>query len=350
MKKVISMLLVCCMLALMVPGAAVETAAAAPSVEEILNDYHAKVFEARASGETGGASTYSRSGSGKTLEQETVDTLNDAGYEAYHVTAENYKTMEEFLQLDLREMGLDPNGSHILVVGGENSGSSENPNSRVAELPEEDFIDPGAGTGHGSGSFNYYHSETDRTYTMKYVTVTSDSWVLSKSVDLMETLGETIINNILNSTVTTYLDAVSGPLMIGSVASLFGFDITSEYSARSESLVLMGTAAWTRNYIYIWDDSIEDWHQTIYNEYADTRTTCTGHFYNTATGNIDLYIWDETDTVYSQYYDYPEILKDAAVNYHVYGVGNNERTGNISLYFIDRNGVHRDGFTIRETI
>ena len=42
----------------------------------------------------------------------TVETLNEAGYEAYNVTADNYDTLEDQLQTDFAEMGLDPNGSY----------------------------------------------------------------------------------------------------------------------------------------------------------------------------------------------------------------------------------------------
>ena len=83
-KKIISFMLVFCMLAAFIP-----TASAAPnsqpvkSVEEILNEYHTKSFEAQSSKDgTAAANSRSANGNAPTLEQETVDQLNAAGYEA----------------------------------------------------------------------------------------------------------------------------------------------------------------------------------------------------------------------------------------------------------------------------
>lgn len=72
-----------------------------PTIEEILNDYHSKAFEAQTAQEEAG--TYSRSASGtvKTLEQETVEQLTAAGYEAYNVTGDNFDSLEDSLQTDI---------------------------------------------------------------------------------------------------------------------------------------------------------------------------------------------------------------------------------------------------------
>lgn len=85
MKKLISAILICCMMLPMILASAVEEVTAPPTIEEILNSYHNKAFEAQAAAENGSLSTYARGGSSQTLEQETVDALTDAGYEAYAV-------------------------------------------------------------------------------------------------------------------------------------------------------------------------------------------------------------------------------------------------------------------------
>ncbi len=67
------------------PVVAADETTVTPTIEEILNSYHDQAFEAQSAEENGDASTYARGGSNQTLEQETVDALTDAGYEAYAV-------------------------------------------------------------------------------------------------------------------------------------------------------------------------------------------------------------------------------------------------------------------------
>ena len=72
-----------------------------PTIEEILNDYHSKAFEAQTAQEEAGTYSRSASGTGKTLEQETVEELTAAGYEAYNVTGDNFDSLEDSLQTDM---------------------------------------------------------------------------------------------------------------------------------------------------------------------------------------------------------------------------------------------------------
>ena len=90
-KKMIAIFLSCVMLVSISPAVAAEDAPAKPTIEEILSEYHQKAFDAQIIGEVQTAAANSRhSGSySKTLEEETVDTLNAAGYEAYNITADN---------------------------------------------------------------------------------------------------------------------------------------------------------------------------------------------------------------------------------------------------------------------
>lgn len=127
-KRYIALFVIFAMLVPFTPAVAADDTVPRPTVEEILSEYHEKAFEAEVIEQTSGASTYSRSAgnSGKTLEEETVDTLNAAGYEAYNVTSENYETLEEQLQTDFAQMGLDPDGSYIIALSGEDNSPSSN--------------------------------------------------------------------------------------------------------------------------------------------------------------------------------------------------------------------------------
>lgn len=117
-RKLVAFVLVFALLASLSPAVAADEMSAPPTVEEILNEYHQKAFEAKMQGDTGNASAWSLRG-GQTLEEETVDTLTEAGYEAYNVTADNYESLQTELKTDFSDMGLDPNGSYIIVISGE---------------------------------------------------------------------------------------------------------------------------------------------------------------------------------------------------------------------------------------
>lgn len=318
------------------------------TVEDILSEYHEKCFAERIAQETDTPMIYSRqaTNNGKSFEEETVEELTAAGYEAYNVTGSNYDALEEALNTDFADMGLNRDGSYIIVISGEDTpNGSTNPNSRGGEGPDQDFLDPGGGE-----SFLYYYRPYDKYYTMRYFTITGEYYHLTKEADLMKTLGETFVNNMLNHMVTVFLDSVSDPLRIGTVASLFGFDITAKYSTRSSSLMVQGASHWTRRYIQIFDEQVAAWNNTSYSEYSRTTTLCSGLFYNNSTNSTETYIWNRTDTVYSPYYNNTDQLKQNAVASFSSGNPINDRTGNISLTFIDKDGNERYGLTIPETI
>lgn len=134
-QKMIALLVIFAMLVPLSSAVAADEPTSQPTIEEILDGYHEKAFAAQTAEENGGASAYARSGSGssQTLEQETVDELTAAGYEAYNVTEDNYEALEESLHTDFSEMGLDPNSSYVVVISGEDpSGISS---EKVSPLP-----------------------------------------------------------------------------------------------------------------------------------------------------------------------------------------------------------------------
>lgn len=135
------------------PAVAADESSIVPTVEEILSDYHEKAFEAEMQSEAGAYSARSHGGSAKSLEQETVDILTDAGYEAYNVTADNFATMERNLNTDFDSMGMNPNGNYIIVISGDDAYAAVNPNTRSGSAP-----------GYESGSGNEGASQFEYTY------------------------------------------------------------------------------------------------------------------------------------------------------------------------------------------
>ena len=287
-KKIIALTLIFAMLVPFVPATAAEETAARPTVEEILSQYHQAAFEAEMNGEESAA--YSpRAGSNEpTLEQQTVDTLNEAGYEAYNVTADNYDTLEEQLQTDFADMGLDPEGSYIIVIHGEEE-QPRNGNARLGDLilPPHEW-EPGAGAG---GDFEYTYNGI--TYKMRYVTVTSQNdsnYHLTSDYDLLANYSEAFLDNLLDLGIEAYLNAVFKRVQLGTILSILNVpDLTRIYRTSESVLHYYAATDWNRSYIQVWNSFYEDWCNASCVEYVDMQAKISGYLYNSATGaTIDV--------------------------------------------------------------
>lgn len=274
MKKLIAILLSCMMLVSFSPAVAAEDAPAEPkpSVEAILNDFHQKAFAAESADEQNTAEAYSRntSSDNDSLVQETVDTLNAAGYEAYNVTSSNYEALETELKTDFASMGLDPNGSYIVVISGEDYNNTSNPNARFGRLPEENIIDDGVGA---PTSFKYTYDGT--TYIMRYVTVTPlDSnlpLTLDFNFDVDRTDNSSNWDSILNAAIGIVVDqvlddyALIAPVANAAVNKLLGISATVH---NFSGFTIDGATSWVLQFIEVYDSANDSWHPSQRSEYA----------------------------------------------------------------------------------
>lgn len=268
MKKVIAMILVFAMLVPLSSAVAADEMSAKPTVEEILDEYHRKAFEREMQGDTETASTWSRrGGSAKTLEEETVETLTNAGYEAYNVTAENYDTLEAQLYTDFSQMGLDPNGSYIVVISGEDgetSGNSAGANSRAR--PEIDIEGPPDG---GASSFSYTYN--GQSYFMRYATVTSDTLreggsYTEKDVDRFAYM----LENLFTTGLVALGDAIEDKIPFGTTASLL-LDRPDDYvyvELSVNDFSIISYSRWVCEYIQVWDEENQEWVTSQMSEYV----------------------------------------------------------------------------------
>lgn len=278
-KRMFSLLLSLAMLLSLTPAVAANNTTPSPTVEEILSEYHQRAFEIEATGDAAAASYSPRSGSSeKTLEQETVDTLTAAGYEAYNVTSENYDALENQLQTDFSDMGLNPDGSYIVVISGEDPTAASN-GSRAA-VPTPDY------GGGGGGSFNYTYNGV--TYSMQYFTVTSlddPNYTVSSSFDLLSNYYDSFLDRLLDTAVEIYLDAISDRLHLGTISSIIGLsDYTNIYRTSQSTLYYQATTTWTRSYILVWNNFYQEWHRASCVEYADMRSKISGYLFDQSTG------------------------------------------------------------------
>lgn len=325
-------------------AAAADELSESRSMEEILDEYHRRAFEAQAQGNTRSASGNSRSG-GQTLEEETVDALTNAGYEAYNVTAGNYDTLEAQLQTDFTAMGLDPEGSYIIVIHGQPEGSETNGNSRMIDPPtEEDFDGPGA----SEGTF-YFLSETGSWYYGRRITATSSDdpgYHISDIVPLLDQSStEAFIERLLNHVVSTELDDISGDGQWGTVLSLLGIDFIQIDTQKTVHLVASAAIDRTRVFTQLFyeDDRLPGggtWITWYSVEKARIWTQFYGSYYDTSIpGQTSILTPEYTHYVYTPNYLYPTSQNECAVQQYLYSPeSRHEALGNLALYLVDGNG------------
>lgn len=364
-RKLTAMILVFAMLASLFPAVAADTMSATPTVEEILSEYHRKAFEAQIQGDTETASTWSRrSGNAKTLEQETVDTLTEAGYEAYNVTAYNYETLGEELQTDFADMGLDPEGSYIIVIDGEDptESTSSGGASTYNVSPNPEIIGPPD----GGSPYDYVYNGI--TYSVRFVSVVSTSEVSNLIKDSTFTRDGTfwldkLAKGALETALITAIDEgvtyVAGfPAPVATFASLI-FDAVDDAvytELKPGTLTIHATTTWTLNAVQVWSDINGEWKTTQYSASATSRARCAGYLHNKTTLESTWYSGPEfSNTRYSVKYNNMSDRKLDAVlafraNTKVY-----DRTGDIgfflggpdgeTIYFVDGGAL----FTHTET-
>ena len=314
MKKLTAILLVFAMLVPLSTAVAADEVTAQPTVEEILNEYHQKAFEREMCGEVQTASTWSRRGTdARTLEQETVDALNEAGYEAYHVTAENYDTLQTELYTDFGEMGLDPDGSYIITISGEDQPADDHGSTYSRISPEMNFEGPPDHT--GSAIFRYTYN--GNTYYMRYVTVSGEPLIDSgfHAVQSVERL-EYMLNNLFTTTLIAVADNSSKKVPLGTIVSLLT-DTPEEYvyiEVEAESFAIHARSDWICEYIQVWDSENNKWVTSQLSEYVYSSAYCAGHATDPKTGlGIPKVTEECTGTIYSYWYHDREKRKEDAM-------------------------------------
>ena len=290
LKKIIAALAIFCMLIPLSSVVAADNPSAKPTVEEILDEYHRKSMEAQ------DASAYSRSASDPepSLEQQTVDQLTNAGYEAYNVTAENYDAVQDSLQTDLSALGLDPNSSYIVVISADPAGNNNNGNkSRLTDLLLPPHVWEGGGGGGGDGNqSSQLYTYNGRDYRIRYVTVTktdhagygqSDTFEvadLDKGFSFVDTL-QCTLENLLNNTIYATLDHTSIPL--GTIASICGvkfFDFGRTDHTAFETLLFRGCSSWIRTFTEVYVESESQWKPYLYVESVTMYSYFIGDYYD----------------------------------------------------------------------
>jgi len=354
-RKMIALLTVFAMLVPLSSAVAAEESASQPTIEEILNSYHEKAFAAKTAEESGGASTYARSGSGssQTLEQETVAELTAAGYEAYNVTGDNYETLEETLHTDFAEMGLDPNCSYIIVFSGEESGndSNTNPNSRIIDLPAYDDFDGDA----GSDSSYIFYSEHGGYYQVRQITITASQdsgYAAEEAVDLLSNpYSNNFSGRLLEHIFFSALDTATES-NYGTILSLLGVELINSDLAQQARIEVNVGANRTRKYTQIFDEDDSyagggRWLTCFSTEYVRVNTYVDVHYYDPQLNGFRNYQSDhKVEYLYCPSYLYPSQQNECAVEAYIAAsvspdgsiVILHELINDINIYVVDEQG------------
>lgn len=326
-KKLISVITIFAVLIAFTPSVAAEPVTATPTIESILADYHEKALAAQASGDTEVAAYSPRSGDTTlSLEQETVNELTAAGYEAYNVTGDNYDAMAESLHTDLGSMGITDDGSYIVVVTDDYLEQSDDTSAGTYGLTLPPHLRDDGGIGEG---FTYWYEGIR--YTMRYVTVTASEsgFRAANVVDLRDKLTNNQFYDMLESGIKALLyKAVSD-----SINSLIGenyltpiMDILQalyENTTFAEDDILLYTAGtnWTVTYTQIYDALTSSWVTCSSAEYVTMFYIINYTFYNSATNRYEQISTEDTYEIdYSEHFNDSAWLKEFAVLSYTCGV------------------------------
>lgn len=357
-RKLIALTLVCSMMVSLSLAVAADEVPIQPTVEEILNEYHQEAFEALTMEDTATTSTISpRGGNSKILEQETVDTLMEAGYEAYNVTADNYESLEAQLQTNFTAMGLEPDGSYIVVISGEEPEVSApnrgNSTFGLTPLPGEDQAPDG-----GESTF-FTYTYNNKTYNMRYVTVTptensalgrTDHVVLNDKLspnNLLEIIGMT-------SSVVGYLSDALNTVSIFNTSvsiSLLLLDLLPDYTPKLTDMVRMtGRCVWTVKYTQIYDFDSHQWFLNAGVEYVTAQKYVDYDIYNPSTHLYDhKTVHYDNVVIYSALYNDTEVMKQRAVDAYEYGQGENRYLDQVESVDFEYGEDRRVVLTIHRT-
>lgn len=302
------------------------------TVEDILNEYHEKLFAAEMAEISGSATGYSNrtTNSGKTLGEETVDELRAAGYEAYNVTSSNYDSLEDSLNTNFENLGMKPDGSYIIVISGEENEICSNANARGFGDPEPDLVDPG-------GEY-FTYSYNGKTYMMRYFTVlpennelqTNNGTVLLLEEEKITSAFLSGLENVLNTGIYWAVDYVT-QMPISTIGGAFGLSIVDFTEVYNALFYVDAVAKWTRTYTQI-KNEYGTWTSFSSVDYVHATFHYRGSYYDPSILDYKSHYQQYNTYQYSTHYmDYSWRKQQAAIGYELNSAFN-EYVGDVYVY------------------
>ena len=327
MKKIICLALVFFMLATLIPATVSAEPIEYKSVEEILDNYHSRITAINQNDTNN--STYSLNAirEKNQIKQETMDELASQGYSAYDVNASTYDSVENALQTDLSVLGIDPEGSYIVVISGEPAD-----NNGVAPTA----VTPPPGIDDDPNSFSYtYEGEV---YRLRYLTIFAEGnygYAIAESFDLVE--GENdpdTIGDYFLTAASIIVDQIFDEYQyFGTLLSICGLEPPSPTYIRDLTMEYHAGTNWTRTFTQVWFEDYDEWRNGSCVEYVTNFSYVTGIFYD-RTLNRYTTMPGKTAflTTYSNCYNSLAWRKENAVTGFLWGSCRFDRTGPVKYY------------------
>lgn len=279
MKKITTILLLCALCVMLSPCLTVSADTyleTPPSIEEIFSNYIEKSFGALQYG-ANGASLCSLDANTKTLEQETVEELANAGYLAFNITSLNYNDVAQEMNTDLSSLGLSSDYSYIIAI----SGDGGNGVTTTSAVGGSDIVQRPGDTD-GSSAFRY--TSNGITYTMRTVTITSqdDPYLvkITPQIHFGEIRQKTdYAGDLLLALGSLGVDAVSNGFPTSTCISLFSNWVFTEESyevVNDSAITLFAGTTWIKSYIQVWDSVRSVWITSQCSSYAEASAKVSG--------------------------------------------------------------------------
>ena len=229
-------------------------------------------------------------------------------------------------------MGIEADGSYIVVISGEDNDASNNPSPRAGDLilpPHYEYGDDNL----GDNTFSYEYNGS--TYIMRYVTVSCADVIDFSRTDTCALISASAnsqsINDALDSMIYLGLDAVLP--QSGTIASALGISFANINLNYSVSLALLAVANWTRVYTQVYNENTGIWFNHSSVDYVEIIYKYTGSYVELGVGQqmIDKTI---TEYRYSEHYSDTQWRKSKAARGYYLGCQYNEFVGDVAIYKI----------------
>lgn len=140
-------------------------------IERVLEEYYSAVSNVEST-----ENNYVRKMAAKeNLQCSAVQELNQLGYEAYVVNSDSYNDVERALGTDLESIGVNSEGSYIVVVHGDEHDDTISPRSTIGS------------------SFTYKYNGSS--YVLRYVTVSSNDNSMQNGASIKVNTSEIVTNS-----------------------------------------------------------------------------------------------------------------------------------------------------------
>lgn len=258
--------------------------ASTQSVDDILSDFHVEILDAVLERQDG-RTVNGVSDNSDNIRHETVQKLQKLGYSAYEVTGSTYDDIQEVLRTDLSALGLKKNCSYVIVVGDDSNRPSQS-RSTIGS------------------TYNYTYNGT--TYKMRTVKITSaddPNYQQASSVNLLSSHSDSVVQALLDATISAYTSVIGVPKVFGTIASLTGLTKVNLTSSKSTAVFHAGST-WTRTFTQVWDDNFSAWTYGSSIEYVTKVCHINGLKYNSSLDCYEEYTsGKQQDVTKSPHYD-----------------------------------------------